>query len=183
MYVERTTPEESRHAHARADTSAGPSPWTARAGLLHPLPASWEPALLSVLRIVTAFGFIVHGTQKLFAFPVAGSAQPVELGSLMGAAGILEFAGGAMLLVGLLTRPIAFLLSGEMAFAYFMQHAPKGFWPALNGGELAMLYCFLFLFFAAAGPGPWSLDAAVRRATMHGRPQFPDAHPHWRPSH
>ncbi len=85
------------------------------------------------------------------------------MASLAGVGGVLELAGGLLILAGLFTRPVAFILSGEMAFAYFMRHAPRSFWPILNGGELAVLYCFLFLYLAAAGPGPWSLDAVVRR--------------------
>lgn len=137
---------------------------SARISLTHPLPTEWSSQLLSVLRIVTAFLFMAHGTQKLFAFPAAGPPKPIDLTSLIGVAGVLEVVGGTLLLVGLLSRPIAFLLSGEMAFAYFMRHAPNGFWPVLNGGELAVLYCFLFLFVAAAGPGVWSLDEALVRS-------------------
>ncbi|MFO7655212.1 MAG: DoxX family protein [Candidatus Krumholzibacteriia bacterium] len=122
--------------------------------------AHWAPYLLSILRIVVAFVFMQHGSQKLFGVPAAEAREPVELLSLMGVAGILEFFGGLLLLVGLITRPVAFILSGLMAFAYFMQHAPRGFWPVVNGGEPAVLYCFVFLYLAAAGPGPWSLDAA-----------------------
>jgi putative oxidoreductase len=125
-----------------------------------PIPASWAPWLLSVLRIVTAFTFITHGTQKLFAFPVSEPRPTVELFSLLGLAGVLETFGGLLLLLGLVTRPVAFLLSGEMAVAYFMVHMPRGFWPILNGGEVAMLFCFIWLYIAAAGPGPWSVDAA-----------------------
>jgi putative oxidoreductase len=124
--------------------------------------------LLSLLRIVAAFLFLAHGTQKLFGFPVASPGGPAELLSQMGIAGLLEFVGGGLLLAGLWTRPVAFLLSGEMAFAYFLVHAPQGFWPMLNGGELAALYCFLFLFLAAAGPGPWSLDS-VNGSARTGR--------------
>jgi putative oxidoreductase len=94
---------------------------------------------------------------KLLSYP-APFPRPVELFSLIGLAGVLELFGGALLLVGLFTRPVAFILSGEMAFAYFMAHAPRGFWPILNGGELAALYSFVFLYLAAAGGGPWSLD-------------------------
>jgi putative oxidoreductase len=119
------------------------------------------PQLLSVLRAVAAFLFIAHGTQKLFGFPAAPPGGPVEVASLIGAAGVLEVAGGALLFVGLWTRPIAFVLSGEMAFAYFSVHARQAFWPLLNGGELAALYCFLFLYIAAAGPGAWSLDSVM----------------------
>ena len=118
---------------------------------------AWAPHLLSVLRIVTAFLFLTHGMQKLLSFPAPFS-RPVELFSLMGLAGTLELVGGALLILGLFTRPVAFILSGEMAFAYFMAHAPQGFWPLLNRGELAALYCFVFLYLAAAGAGPWSVD-------------------------
>lgn len=120
----------------------------------------WAPRLLSVLRIVAAFLFMQHGGQKLFGFPAAG---PPSLSPLTMTAGILEVFGGLLLLVGLFTRPIAFLLSGMMAVAYFMQHAPGGFWPLVNRGELAALYCFVFLYLAAAGGGPWSLDQMIGR--------------------
>jgi putative oxidoreductase len=129
-----------------------------------PVPARWAPYLQSVLRIVAAFFFITHGTQKLFAVPVAEPRDPVPLASLAGLAGVLETFGGLLLLVGLFTRPVAFLLAGEMAVAYFLRHAPRGFWPILNQGELAALFCFVWLYLAAAGPGPWSLDALWRRA-------------------
>ncbi len=124
-----------------------------------PLPESWTPYLRSVLRIIVGFLFMAHGTQKLFAFPVAEPRDPVALVSLMGLAGVLEAFGGLLILLGLLTRPVAFLLAGEMAVAYFRAHAPQGFWPILNRGELAVLYCFTFLYLAAVGGGPWSLDA------------------------
>jgi len=117
-----------------------------------------SPYVLSILRIVTAFLFMAHGSKKLFAFPSAEPAQAVQLISLMGLAGALELFGGVLILLGLFTRPVAFLLSGQMAVAYVMAHAPKGFWPLVNKGELAVLYCFLFLYFFAAGGGPWSLD-------------------------
>jgi putative oxidoreductase len=125
---------------------------------------SWAPYLLSILRIVAAFLFIQVGTAKLFAFPAAimpgGGRAPVA--SLAGIAGILETFGGLLLLLGLFTRPVAFLLSGEMAVAYFIGHAPQGFWPVLNQGAPAVFYCFLFLYLSAVGPGPWSLDALRR---------------------
>ena len=121
----------------------------------------WAPRLLSVLRIVTAFLFMAHGAQKLLGFP-SPMTSPPALFSLIGLAGTLELVGGALLLVGLFTRPVAFILCGEMAFAYFMAHAGGGFWPLLNRGELAALYCFVFLYLAAAGGGPWSLDHAWR---------------------
>ena len=126
---------------------------------------SWAPYLLSILRITTAFLFLQYGAAKLFAFP--GAVMPgggtVPLASLGGVATVLEFVGGWLLLVGLFTRPAAFILSGEMAFAYFIGHAPGGFWPALNGGAPAYAFCFLWLYISAAGPGPWSLDAMRRR--------------------
>ena len=122
---------------------------------------SWSPRLLSLLRIVTGFLFIPHGMQKLFGMP--GGKEASELFSLMGFAGSLEFFGGILILLGLFTRLTAFILSGQMAFAYFMAHAPKGFLPIINNGELAVLYCFAFLYLCAAGPGPWSLDELRRK--------------------
>jgi putative oxidoreductase len=124
---------------------------------MHPALARWTPQLLSILRIVTAFLFVAHGTQKLLDFPVPRS-FPLALWSLAGVAGMLELVGGALMLVGLFTRPVAFVLSGLMASAYFIAHAPHDFWPIVNRGELAALYCFLFLYFAATGGGPWSVD-------------------------
>jgi putative oxidoreductase len=129
-----------------------------------PIPPSWSPRLLSLLRIVAAFLFMAHGTQKLFGWPASEPQKSVELMSLHGLAGALETFGGLLLLLGLFTRPIAFVLAGEMAVAYFMAHAPRGFWPILNRGELPVLFCFLFLYLASTGGGPWSLDAARDRA-------------------
>lgn len=125
--------------------------------------ASWGPRMLSVLRIVVALLFIEHGTQKLFGFPIppAGGQGPAMFTMLWYAA-ILEAAGGLLVLVGLFTRPVAFVLSGEMAVAYFMAHAPRGMFPAGNGGDAAVLFCFAFLYLAAAGAGPWSIDANRR---------------------
>lgn len=123
---------------------------------------NWTPRLLSVLRIVTALLFVAHGTQKWLGLPVPRPSM-TTLWSLSGVAGQLELVGGFLLLLGLFTRPVAFLLSGLMAFAYFIAHAPQGFWPIVNRGELAVLYCFVFLYLAAAGGGPWSLDRWVRR--------------------
>jgi putative oxidoreductase len=117
------------------------------------------PRILSLTRIVIAYLFIQHGTQKLFAYPVNQPRDPVELFSLLGVAGLLELVGGLMILLGIFTRPVALILSGEMAVAYFLRHAPQGFWPGFNGGDLAMFYCFFFLYLAVAGPGPWSLDS------------------------
>ncbi len=122
---------------------------------------SWAPYLLSMLRIIAAFLFMQFGTAKLFAFPAAimpgGGTAP--LASLAGIASVLETFGGACLLLGLFTRPVAFILSGEMAVAYFYGHAPQGFWPVLNQGHPAILFCFVWLYLSAAGAGPWSLDA------------------------
>jgi putative oxidoreductase len=128
-----------------------------------PIPERWTGYLRSLLRIVAALLFMAHGSQKLFAWPIDEPRQPAELFSLMGLAGVLEVFGGALLLLGLFTRPVAFLLAGEMAVAYFMAHAPRGLWPILNGGELPALYCFLFLYLSAVGGGPWSIDAARSR--------------------
>ncbi len=126
---------------------------------------SWAPYLLSVLRIISTFLFMQVGTAKLFAFP--GAVMPgggtAPMGSLPWIAGFLETFVGLLLLIGLFTRPVAFLLSGEMAFAYFMGHAPHGLWPVLNQGSPAILFCFLFLYLSAAGPGPWSIDALLWR--------------------
>ena len=124
--------------------------------------SKWSPVLLSVLRIVTAFLFMQHGDMKLLGFPGAGD-HKVELISLMGFAGCLELIGGGLVLIGLFTRPVAFILAGEMAFAYFMAHAPQGFWPILNKGELAVVYCFVYLYLSAAGGGEWSLDRLLRK--------------------
>ena len=126
--------------------------------------SEWSPRLLSVLRIVAAAVFIVPGTMALFAFPagVPPHGGTVPLVSQAGLGAVLNTFGGALLLLGLFTRPVAFLLAGEMAVAYFQFHAPNGFWPTINGGVPAVLYCFLWLYLSAAGPGPWSLDA--RRA-------------------
>lgn len=121
----------------------------------------WRDRLLSVLRIVAAFMFMAHGGQKVLGFPVAPS-HPFQVFTLGGCAGVLELFGGILLLIGLFTRPVAFILSGEMAFAYFLAHAPHGFWPLVNRGELAALYCFVFLYLAIAGGGRWSADRWLR---------------------
>jgi putative oxidoreductase len=125
------------------------------------LQSVWAPRLLSILRIVAALIFMEHGTQKLLGFPVAEEPGPA-LFSLSGIAGILELIGGALLVLGLFTRPVAFILSGEMAVAYWLAHAPRDFFPVNNGGDAAILYCFVFLYLFAAGGGPWSLDAWLR---------------------
>jgi putative oxidoreductase len=125
------------------------------------LQSVWAPRLLSILRIVAALIFMEHGTQKLLGFPLSERPAP-ELLSLSGIAGILELVGGALLVLGLFTRPVAFILSGEMAVAYWLAHAPQSFFPVNNGGDAAILYCFVFLYLFAAGGGPWSLDAWLR---------------------
>ena len=122
------------------------------------LTTTWSPRVLSVLRIMSALIFMAHGTQKILGFPASDRPAP-EILSLGGIAGVLELFGGALLVLGLFTRPVAFLLSGLMAFAYFIAHAPRSFFPILNGGDAAILYCFVFLYLVFAGGGPWSLDA------------------------
>lgn len=125
--------------------------------------AGWSsaaPRLKSVLRIVAAFMFILAGTSKLIAFPVGipgGGTVPVMSQPWIG--GVLEVFGGALIFLGLFTRPVAFILAGEMAVAYFQFHYPKSFWPTVNNGVPAVLYCFIWLYFSAAGAGPWSIDA------------------------
>lgn len=122
---------------------------------------SFREIAYNLLRVATGLMFMQHGAQKLFGW--LDGRQVAELVSVSGLAGVLEFFGGALVVVGLLTRPVAFILSGEMAVAYFWRHLPNGFWPILNRGELAALFSFIFLFIAAHGPGAWSLDALVRR--------------------
>jgi putative oxidoreductase len=124
---------------------------------------AWAPRLLSVLRIVTGYMFMLHGMSKLFGMPHVAMFDGLQVMSLMGFAGVLELVGGALLLLGLFTRPAAFIVSGEMAAAYFMGHASKGaaLMPLMNQGEAAVLYCFIFLYLAFAGAGPWSVDAAI----------------------
>ena len=117
----------------------------------------WAPRVLSILRIMSALLFMAHGTQKLLGFP-APYGSPLGTLGLVG--GILELVGGALLAIGLFTRPVAFILSGQMAVGYFLIHAPKSFYPTLNGGDAAVLFCFVFFYFVFAGPGPWSVDAA-----------------------
>jgi putative oxidoreductase len=131
-------------------------------------PATWSPRLRSVLRIVTGLMFMLHGAQKLLGFPDPGAKLQPAAPMYLKAAGTIELVLGALIAVGLLTGIAAFIASGEMAAAYFKQHAPGGFWPTLNGGELAALYCFVFLYLAFAGPGPWSLDALFGRGRGRG---------------
>ncbi|MDB5363528.1 MAG: DoxX family protein [Rhodospirillales bacterium] len=120
--------------------------------------AARSPQMLAVLRIVTALLFMEHGCQKLFGFPSTPAAGHPELLSLLGIAAILEFFGGLLVLVGFQTRIAAFLLSGEMAVGYWMAHAPRSFFPAINGGDAAVLFCFVFLYLVFAGPGAWAVD-------------------------
>jgi putative oxidoreductase len=122
----------------------------------------WTARVLSVLRVVTALLFTEHGTSKLFGFPP--SPFPVHsLMSLVGVSAVLEAVGGGLLVLGLFTRPVAFILCGEMAVAYFMAHAPHSFFPLLNKGDSAIQFCFVFLYLVFAGPGPWSLDALLHK--------------------
>ncbi len=127
----------------------------------------YEPVARSVLRIVVGFLFSLHGFQKLPGFfgGLGGGGATAQFPSLLWFAGFLELVGGLLILAGFFTRPVAFVLAGEMAYAYFTMHAPRAFWPILNLGELAVLYCFIFLYFVFAGPGPVSLDHAIRRKT------------------
>jgi len=127
----------------------------------------FAPQVLSVLRIVAALLILQFGMAKLFGFPYVEMFQGIQLFSLYGLAGTIELVGGALLLIGLFTRPAAFILSGEMAAAYFIGHFPKGFIPLLNGGNEALIYCFVFLYFFFAGPGPWSVDAVRETPLSH----------------
>jgi putative oxidoreductase len=124
--------------------------------------SSYAPIMLSVLRIIAALIFLEHGTQKLLGFPPGGLMPRPEALSLLWFAGMFEMIPGALLALGLYTRTAAFLAAGEMAFAYWIGHAPRAFWPVDNGGDAAILYCFIFLYILCAGPGPWSLDAAMK---------------------
>ncbi len=130
---------------------------------LEAIATAWAPRLLSIMRIMAGLLFLQHGTAKLLKIPVMPNFANLNIMSLPGIAGILELVGGVLLIVGLFTRTTAFVLSGLMAVAYFIAHAPRGFYPILNAGELAALYCFVFLYIAAAGPGPWSYDAMRKK--------------------
>jgi len=128
----------------------------------------WAPRMLSMLRIVTALLFLEHGTQKLLGFPPTDS-SPAFL-SLAWIAGALELVGGALLVLGLFTRPVAFVVAGEMAVAYWMAHAPRSFFPAVNGGDAAILFCFVFLYLVFARSGPWSVDARLAQGRRPTNP-------------
>ena len=128
---------------------------------------TWAPRMLAILRIVTALIFLEHGTQKILGFPPPTGPMPPPF-SLFWIGGVLEMVGGLLILVGWFTRPVAFVLAGEMAVAYWFFHAPQSFYPALNGGDAAILYCFVFLYLVAAGPGAWSVDG-MRRGTSRSQ--------------
>jgi putative oxidoreductase len=135
----------------------------------------YAPLLLGILRIVAGFLFLSHGLVKLFGFPPGAQPGQQQLLTMFGIGGLVELVAGSLIALGLLTRPAAFLASGEMAVGYWMYHAPNGFYPAVNGGDAAILYCFLFLYLAAAGPGALSLDAAMthRKRGEFGRSGTP----------
>jgi putative oxidoreductase len=126
--------------------------------------AALAPRALSVLRVITGLMIIEHGMAKLLGWPVVPAFAELKLFSLLGLAGTLELVGGALLILGLFTQPVAFILSGEMAVAYFMVHAPRSFFPLINGGSLAIIYCFACLYLSTAGGGPWSVDATMKKA-------------------
>jgi putative oxidoreductase len=126
--------------------------------------AAWAPRALSVLRIITGLMIIEHGMAKLLGWPVVAAFAQLKLFSLLGLAGTIELVGGALLIIGLFTQPVAFIISGEMAVAYFMVHAPRSFFPLINGGSLAIIYCFACLYLSTAGGGPWSVDATMKKA-------------------
>ncbi len=128
----------------------------------------WTPRILGIMRIIVGFLYLQHGMAKLFGVPHIAMFDGLQLFSLMGLAGVLELVGGTLILIGLFTRPVAFILSGEMAVAYFMVHAPQGFLPILNQGELAVLYCFVFLYLSVAGGGAYSIDE-MRTANPSGK--------------
>ncbi len=129
------------------------------------LAGRYSLSLLSILRIFTGLSLLQHGTAKILAFPTVPMFTNVQIGSLMGAGGLIELIGGILFTIGLFTRPVAFILSGFTAVAYFMAHASKGFYPIVNGGELAAVYCFVFLYFVFAGAGPLSVDAIRENKT------------------
>jgi putative oxidoreductase len=124
---------------------------------------AWAPRIRSVLRIMTGLLLLQHGMGKHLGFPVVPQYAKLDPSSMAGIAGYIELAGGLLLVVGLFSRPVAFIASGMCAVGYFTVHAQRGFYPILNGGELIALYCFVLLYLAAAGPGPWSMDARLNR--------------------
>jgi putative oxidoreductase len=133
--------------------------------IFEPSRSPWRGRMLSVLRIVCGAVFISFGTMKLFNYPpLPQGMPPISLMSQMGLAGTLEVVGGLLILIGLLTRPVSFVLAGEMAVAYFQGHFPQSFWPSVNMGSPAILFCFIYLYLAFAGAGPWSVDAMIARS-------------------
>jgi len=133
--------------------------------IFEPSRSPWRGRMLSILRIVSGATFITFGTMKLFNYPpLPPGIPPMTLMSQMGLAGTLEVVGGLLILIGLLTRPVSFVLAGEMAVAYFQGHFPQSFFPSVNQGIGAILYCFIFLYFVFAGAGPWSVDAMIARS-------------------
>ena len=135
--------------------------------IFEPAPSPWPQRMLSVLRIVAALVFITFGTMKLFNHPPMPTGMPpIPLVSKLGLAGTLEVVGGSLMLIGLFTRPVAFILSGEMAIAYFQGHFPNSFWPSINMGTPAILYCFIYLYLVFAGAGAWSVDAMIARSRV-----------------
>jgi putative oxidoreductase len=129
----------------------------------------WEPRMLSILRAVTGLLYLQHGLNKFFNFPPTANPRAYDLWTLTpGLQGIIELVGGLLIVFGLFTRPVAFILAGDMAVAYFMAHQPRGLFPLQNGGNLAILYCFVFLYLFVAGGGPWSLDRLWSRGTSSG---------------
>jgi putative oxidoreductase len=139
--------------------------------IIDPTPSPWAARMLAVFRIVAGGMFITFGTMKLFGYPAnpMPDMPPIELWSQVGIGGMLELVGGILIVLGLLTRPTAFILAGMMAVAYFQFHQPSAFWPATNGGTPAVLYCFFYLYLVASGPGAWSLDAVIARSRGRGR--------------
>lgn len=131
---------------------------------------SWSPEVRSILRIVAALLFLQHGSAKLLHAPAQAMFAHLQLMSLMGVQGVIELVGGGLLAIGLLSRPVAFILCGDMAVAFFIAHFPKGWLPILNGGDLAVLFCFSFLYLWVAGPGPWSVDALLRGSRAAAAP-------------
>ena len=133
--------------------------------IFEPSRSPWRGRMLSIVRIVAGAVFITFGTMKVFNFPpLPAGMPPIPLISQMGLAGTLEISGGLLILMGLFTRPVSFVLAGEMAVAYFQTHYPRSFWPTTNMGTPAILYCFIFLYFVFAGAGPWSVDAMIARS-------------------
>jgi putative oxidoreductase len=140
--------------------------------IFEPARTPWTSRMLSMLRIVAALVFMTYGTMKVFGFPPPPPGTPdFPLTSQIGIAGLLEVVGGALVALGLFTRPVAFILAGEMAVAYFQAHFPQSFFPTVNQGVPAVLYCFIFLYFVFAGGGEWSVDAAIARSRTTGRPR------------